>query len=79
MSREPKNFEQTCRMPDFCDREPDVTPADFFFRIGALIALAILCVILAVSQTGCTYTRNAPLFQTSIEANGNTVPVSAVP
>ena len=39
----------------------------------------ILLFIFMICLTSCTYTRNAPLIQTEINANGNTVPVSAVP
>jgi len=46
-----------------------------------ILLLIIIIEILFIAHllTGCTYTRTAPLFQTSIEANGNTVPVHAAP
>lgn len=34
---------------------------------------------LVLSIFGCTYNRNAPLINVEDSANGNTVPVSAVP
>lgn len=58
--------------------EPDVTMNDFFFRSGALILIGIIIGLL-IAQAGCAYTRNAPLLNTTINANGNTVPVHAVP
>ena len=61
--------------------ETDVTMNDFFFRIGSLIVLAILCGAL-LAQTGCTMPKTvnfAPLISVEDSANGNTVPVSAAP
>jgi len=57
--------------------EPDVTPADFFFRIGAAIALIILAVAL-LAQTGCSTIHFSPVATVEINdsANGNTVPVT---
>jgi len=44
-----------------------------------VIAIIVWLVVagLFLALTGCTYTRNAPLL--NVEANGNTVPVSAAP
>jgi hypothetical protein len=43
----------------------------------------ILCAVILIFFSGCTYNRNAPLFQSDVtiqdSANGNTVPVSTVP
>jgi len=44
-------------------------------RILIIEAFVVLCLLFG----GCTFNRNAPLIDTHITANGNTVPVSAVP
>lgn len=69
-----------CEYANDQEAEPDVTMNDFFFRIGALIALAIFAVLLLVN-TGCSTFKFATLATVEIHdsANGNTVPVSAVP
>ena len=36
---------------------------------------AVVVVCVALTLPGGTYNRNAPLFETNIEANGNTVPI----
>jgi hypothetical protein len=52
------------------------TPQDKIFDVLAAIALVI---IIAILFSGCIYNRNAPLINVQDSANGNTVPVSAVP
>ena len=44
-------------------------------RILILEVFILLCLLVQ----GCTFNRNAPLIESHITTNGNTVPVSAVP
>lgn len=69
-----------CEYANEPEVEPDVTMADFFFRIGAVIVLVILIVLVLVN-TSCSSFKFSPLATVEIHdsANGNTVPVSAVP
>jgi hypothetical protein len=49
-------------------------------RAAFLMLFSVLCILLSVlCSTGCTYTRNAPLFAAPlINANGNTTTVPLV-
>lgn len=68
--------------------EPDVMDEIGCREMSLRMIAAVVLVCVAVTLTGCTYTRNAPLiehnapfidFNIKDSANGNTVPVSAVP
>jgi PBP1b-binding outer membrane lipoprotein LpoB len=43
------------------------------------VAIILLVAGLILIFDGCTYNRNAPILNIEDSANGNTVPVSAVP
>ena len=45
-----------------------------------VLGMILFCVAsCSVLLAGCTYNRNAELFRIDVNANGNTVPVSAMP
>ncbi len=58
--------------------EPDVMDEIGCREMSLRMISAVVMVCVALTLPSCTYNRNAPLFETNIEANGNTTTVPIV-